>query len=59
MATVSLIDPYSQQSEEIARRRRMAQALQEQHRGRSSQCDAHPYASQVRVRDQGCIRVPA
>jgi len=30
MATVSLIDPYSQQSEEIARRRRMAQALQEQ-----------------------------
>jgi len=30
MATVSLIDPYSQQAEEIARRRRMAQALQEQ-----------------------------
>lgn len=30
MPTVSLIDPYSQQSEEIARRRRMAQALQEQ-----------------------------
>lgn len=30
MAIVSLIDPYSQQSEEIARRRRMAQALQEQ-----------------------------
>ena len=29
MATVSLIDPYSQQSEEIARRQRMAQALQE------------------------------
>jgi hypothetical protein len=30
MATVSLIDPYSQQAEEIARRQRMAQALQEQ-----------------------------
>jgi hypothetical protein len=30
MATVSLIDPYSQQAEEIARRKRMAQALQEQ-----------------------------
>jgi hypothetical protein len=30
MATVSLIDPYSQQREEIARRQRMAQALQEQ-----------------------------
>ena len=29
MATVSLIDPYSQQAEEIARRKRMAQALQE------------------------------
>jgi hypothetical protein len=29
MATVSLIDPYSQQAEEIARRQRMAQALQE------------------------------
>lgn len=30
MASVSLIDPYSQQAEEIARRKRMAQALQEQ-----------------------------
>ena len=30
MATVSLIDPYSQQREEIARRQRMAQALQDQ-----------------------------
>jgi len=30
MATVSLIDPYSQQAEEIARRQRMARALQEQ-----------------------------
>ena len=30
MAAVSLIDPYSQQAEEIANRRRMAQALQEQ-----------------------------
>lgn len=30
MATVSLIDPYSQQAEEIAKRQRMAQALQEQ-----------------------------
>jgi hypothetical protein len=30
MATVSLIDPYSQQAEEIARRQRMAQALQQQ-----------------------------
>ena len=30
MAAVSLIDPYSQQVEEIANRRRMAQALQEQ-----------------------------
>jgi len=30
MPTVSLIDPYSQQAEEIARRQRMAQALQEQ-----------------------------
>jgi hypothetical protein len=30
MATVSLIDPYSQQAEEIAKRKRMAQALQEQ-----------------------------
>ena len=29
MATVNLIDPYSQQAEEIARRQRMAQALQE------------------------------
>ena len=29
MATVSLIDPYSQQAEQIARRQRMAQALQE------------------------------
>jgi len=29
MATISLIDPYSQQAEEIARRKRMAQALQE------------------------------
>jgi len=29
MAAVSLIDPYSQQAEEIARRQRMAQALQE------------------------------
>lgn len=29
MATISLIDPYSQQAEEIARRQRMAQALQE------------------------------
>jgi hypothetical protein len=29
MAAVSLIDPYSQQAEEIARRKRMAQALQE------------------------------
>jgi hypothetical protein len=29
MATVSLIDPYSQKAEEIASRRRMAQALQE------------------------------
>ena len=29
MATVSLIDPYSQRAEEIARRQRMAQALQE------------------------------
>ena len=29
MAIVSLIDPYSQQAEEIARRKRMAQALQE------------------------------
>ena len=30
MANVSLIDPYSQKAEEIANRRRMAQALQEQ-----------------------------
>jgi len=30
MASVSLIDPYSQKAEEIANRRRMAQALQEQ-----------------------------
>jgi len=30
MATVSLIDPYSQQAEEIAKRQRMARALQEQ-----------------------------
>jgi len=30
MPSVSLIDPYSQQAEEIARRQRMAQALQEQ-----------------------------
>jgi hypothetical protein len=30
MATVSLIDPYSQQREEIARRQRLAQALQDQ-----------------------------
>jgi hypothetical protein len=30
MASVSLIDPYSQQAEEIAKRQRMAQALQEQ-----------------------------
>lgn len=30
MPSVSLIDPYSQQLEEIARRKRMAQALQEQ-----------------------------
>jgi hypothetical protein len=30
MASVSLIDPYSQQAEEIARQKRMAQALQEQ-----------------------------
>jgi hypothetical protein len=30
MATVSLIDPYSQQQEEIARRQRLAQALQDQ-----------------------------
>jgi hypothetical protein len=30
MAMVSLIDPYSQQAEEIARRQRMAQALQQQ-----------------------------
>jgi hypothetical protein len=30
MPTVSLIDPYSQQAEEIARRQRMARALQEQ-----------------------------
>jgi hypothetical protein len=30
MAAISLIDPYSQQVEEIANRRRMAQALQEQ-----------------------------
>lgn len=29
MAAISLIDPYSQQAEEIARRKRMAQALQE------------------------------
>jgi len=29
MAAISLIDPYSQQAEEIARRQRMAQALQE------------------------------
>jgi len=30
MAAISLIDPYSQQQEEIARRQRMAQALQDQ-----------------------------
>lgn len=30
MASISLIDPYSQQREEIARRQRMAQALQDQ-----------------------------
>ena len=30
MAAISLIDPYSQQREEIARRQRMAQALQDQ-----------------------------
>ena len=29
MAAISLIDPYSQQAEEIARRQRMARALQE------------------------------
>lgn len=58
MATVSLIDPYSQQAEQIARRQRMAQALQE----RGSQVlemptmpgvSISPYAGLAKVLESG------